>query len=188
MWYDEARAVVALEQRIRRRRGFADAAFLSGVEGERETERRGRFLQVDFVGGEVFSHAAVGLGERGVAFDFGGDLGGWSDAPGLVRDVAEVAEGAGDVAFEDGAVEVGSLAAADDVDKVLHVAITAFEFLHDFARVIVGSGGKITVGHDAAALAIDNIADIDAAVVVHARSFGGARFGASARGGTRAGF
>ena len=186
--HDEAGAVVALEQRIRRGGGLAGETFVGGVDGEREAERRGRFCEVDLVGGEVFGHAAVGFGEWGVAFDFGGDLGGGRGTAGLVGDVAEVAEGAGDVAFEDGAVEVGGFAAADDVDEVLHVAVGAFEFFHDLARFVVGGGGKVAVGHDAAAFAIDDVADVDAAVVVHAGSFGGAGFGACTGGCARAGF
>ncbi len=186
--HDEAGAVVALEQRIRRGGGLAGETFVGGVDGEREAERRGRFCEVDLVGGEVFGHAAVGFGEWGVAFYFGGDRGGGGGAAGLVRDVAEVAEGAGDVALEDGAEEVDGFAAANHVDEVLHVAVGAFEFFHDIARFVVGGGGKVAVGHDAAAFAIDDVADVDAAVVVHAGSFGGAGFGACARGCACAGF
>jgi len=186
--HDEAGAVVALEHRIRRRGGLASEAFVGGVHGERQAERRRRFCKVDLVGREVFGHAAVGFGERRVAFDFGGDFGGRDGAAGLVRNVAEVAEGAGDVAFEDGAVEVGGFAAADGIDEVLHVAVAAFEFFHDLARLVVSGGGKVAVGHDAAAFAVDDVADVDTAVVIHAGSFGGAGLGAGSGGCARAGF
>lgn len=188
LWHDEARAVIAFEQCIRRRGGLAGEAFLDDVDGERKTEGRGRFCKIDLIGREVFGHPAVGFGEWAVAFDFGGDLGGGGGTSGLVGDVAQVAEGARDVTFEDGAVQVGGFTATDDIDEVLHVAVAAFELLHDLALLVVGGGGKVTVGHDATAIAINDVADVDAAVVVHAGSFGGTGFGASAGGCARTGF
>ena len=186
--HDEAGAVVAREQRICRRGGLAGETFVGGVDDEGKPEGRGRFCKIDLIGCEMFGHAAVGFGEWAVAFDLSGDLGGGGGPAGLVRDVAKVAEGAGEVTFEDGAVQVGGFAAAHDVDEVLHVAVAAFEFFHDLALLVVGGGGKVTVGHDATAIAINDVADVDAAVVVHAGSFGGTGFGASAGGCARAGF
>ncbi len=182
LWHNEAGAVVALEHRICACSGLTGEAFVGGVNGEREAERRRGFCKVDLVGREVFGHAAVGFGERRVAFDFGGDFGGRDGAAGLVRNVAKMAEGTGDVTFEDRAVQVGGFAAAHDVDEVLHVAVSAFEFFHDLALLVVGGGGKVAVGHDAAAFAVDNVTHVDAAVVVHAGGFGGAGFGASTGG------
>ena len=118
----------------------------------------------------MLGHAGGGLRERRVGFDFFAQrLGGHSPAE-HVRDVTEMAERAGEMALEDRPVLVGDLPATNDVDEVLHVAITADEFLHHFAGLVVGGGLEIIRRDDGAPLALDDVTDADATIVIHRRA------------------
>src|ERR1051325_2739195 len=86
-----------------------------------------------------------------------------------MRDVREVAERARDVAFLNGAVELLGPAAADDIDEVLHVAIRAAKLAHDLALLVDRGCRLVGIGDEAPALAIDDVADAHAIVLIHAR-------------------
>src|SRR5205814_6648889 len=109
-----------------------------------------------------------------VALEVVANLAAAGGAAELVGDVADMAEGAGDVALLDRAVKLGGLPAADNVDEIGHVAVFALEFLDQLAGAIKRPGLEIAVGDDAAALAVDDVADADTMVFVHG---GGSRPG-----------
>src|SRR5437868_2907362 len=71
------------------------------------------------------------------------------------------------MAFLDRAKELRGFAAANHVDEILHVAVSTFELLHDFARFVVGGCTEVFRGNERTALAIDHVAHGNAAVFVH---------------------
>src|SRR5882724_10916769 len=88
----------------------------------------------------MFFETAEGLGEvqvLGGGFATGPDGHGLAEA---IGDIAEVAEGGGVVALEDGAVEIGLLATLDGVDVVAEVIAAALEGLDDLAGVVERDG------------------------------------------------
>src|SRR4051794_16909031 len=117
---------------------------------------------------QVLAHAAERLAELRVGLDARGNLrraGGLAD---LMRDVAEVTERARGVPLLDRSVQLFRLPAPYDVDEVLHVAVGALELLYDLARLVVRRRAEVLRRDEVPILAVDHVADVDAAVVVHA--------------------
>ena len=130
---DEGFAVEAREEEVGR--GVADELFGVLVEVEFGAELVGGAQGVDADGFGVFEDGSKRVGD-----DFGFAKGGGWVGEGvlpaeLVGDVAEVAEGAGVVTFEDVGVLLAAIAAADGVDEVFEdVALVKLEV--DVAEVL----------------------------------------------------
>ena len=99
-----------------------DSVLASTVELAAEAVGEAVELQA-VVAGEVFFHPGEGLVSLGVVAERLGLLVERLRLAEPVRDVGQVAEGAGVVAFEDVGVEVVGLAAADGGDEVAEVAL-----------------------------------------------------------------
>jgi len=113
-----------------------------GIELEAGAGLVGGFHQVQRVVGEVLLEAAEGFGEIDL---LGGDWGGGGKGVGVagaVGDVGQVAHGAGEMAFEDGALEIGLLAGADCVDEVGKMVAAAVEGFDLFAIGVEGDDGS----------------------------------------------
>src|SRR5687767_895812 len=162
------RAILAGQHLVRPRRIGTGEALVLGVDDEWNAQRERRLLEIDVVVAQVLDHAAVRLAQQLVGLDLVLELRAARRLADLVRDVAQVAERARDVAFLDRAVLILRLPAADHVDEVLHVAVLALELLHDLARLVIRGGVEVLGRDEASALAVDHVADVDAAVLVHA--------------------
>ncbi len=86
-----------------------------------------------------------------------------------VRDDAQVTERARKVPFLDRPVEVSRFPAAHDVHEILHVAILALELFHHLSVRVHSARRRIARDDHAAAFAVDDVADVHAAVLVHVR-------------------
>src|SRR5262249_47809923 len=76
-----------------------------------------------------------------------------------VADVAQVAQGAEQVAFENVGVEVLDLATAHGLDEVAEVILAAGELLDDLAVVADGDAGSVAGAHQDALAAVEDVAD-----------------------------
>lgn len=155
---DERLAVEAREKEIGG--SVADELFGGLVEVKFGAELVGGAQGIDADGLGVFEDGSEGVGD-----DFGFAEGGGWVGEGIfpaesVGDVAEVAEGAGVVAFEDVGVLLAAIAAADGVDEVFEdVALVELEV--DVAEVLAGS---LSVFEE---LALSDDAGFEVEFVVH---------------------
>ena len=155
---DEGFAVKAREKEVGG--GVANELFGVLVEVEFGAELVGGAQGVDADGLGVFEDGSEGVGD-----DFGFAEGGGWVGEGIfpaesVGDVAEVAEGAGVVAFEDVGVLLAAIAAADGVDEVFKdVALVELEV--DFAEVLAGAASVFKE------LALSDDAGFEVEFVVH---------------------
>ncbi len=137
-----------------------------GVHTEEGAEGGFGDVEVDLVLSQVFGHAIEGLQGDLVGLDllldgFGGFL-----RTQAVGDVTGMAEGGGEVTFEDIGGEVGVFTGADGLDPVGVVGAAAGPFF-DFLAVFIEGGGVGIGGDDhGTAFAVDDDADACAAVFV----------------------
>src|ERR1019366_8402783 len=78
-----------------------------------------------------------------------------------------MAERAGDVAFINRPIQVGGLAAANDINVVLHVAVAAFEFFDDFSVAVLRGRVEIAWNNHLATFTFNDDTDGRAVIFVH---------------------
>jgi hypothetical protein len=115
--------------------------------------------EIDLVFPQVFLHALKAFGGEGVAFDLFHDRFRLLFLAETIADIRGVAQGAGEMAFEDVGVQIVHPAAAAGIDEVFEVVFTAFEFLHLLAFLVEDHAARVIRHHDGSAFALDDDTD-----------------------------
>ena len=115
-----------------------------GVHGESRPEGERGGIEVHFIcHGEVINHAIDGLQGAVILFHHIANILHAGVFAYAMADVAGVAEGTGEVAFEDVGIEVPRGSTADSLDEVAEVIAAALEFLDQLVVINVGLNGAL---------------------------------------------